>query len=159
MITARETNLVKLVKQHVQDLKASLDEMTLTPAPTDNQLNSLINEFAIEFSQKTPGFFPGQIGPNRLMDYHNRFMQFVPGYAGRNGVRIQSPYSREVTLRIRFLLDSIYTDLQNPSVKIPWLIDKLGRLFIRNGSVESQLTYYVNEKADNLDRELKGLFK
>lgn len=148
-------NFLTLLKQHVQDFKNALGGVQAKPSiPGDMNFKNLIEEFAEEFSTKSPGFFPGQIGPRKLVDYHNRFSQYVPGYAG---VRISSNYSREVTTHLRNLFDAIHGDLQNPNVEIPWLLDKLGSLFVRGGSVVNEMSNFVGARLDGIERELKGV--
>ncbi|MBI5447423.1 MAG: hypothetical protein HY939_01675 [Gammaproteobacteria bacterium] len=152
---ATETNFVKLLKLHAQTLRTAFLAIKSAPGiPYDMGLKQLLEVFTLEFSTKSPGFFPGQIGPKRLMEFYNQFNQYVPGFSGQN-VKAQGAYSREVTMRLREFMDAIYADLQNKTVTLPWLFDKLGSVFVRGDSVRSRLFQFVAEKTENLDRALR----
>ncbi|EKD74931.1 MAG: hypothetical protein ACD_44C00290G0004 [uncultured bacterium] len=153
---AASTNFLALLKARVQVFRTALQQLQSVPQSTESSLHNLLRQFAQEFSERSPGFFPGQIGPQRLMDYHNHFTQHVPGFDGRRPVKVQAAYVREVLLRLRELMDMVYTDLKNPKVKIPWLAEKLGRLFIRDGTVRGRLIQYIEEKSNNLERALRS---
>lgn len=147
-----ENSFTQLLKAHAQELRSTFDAITAKPSiPYDMGLKNLMEEFTTEFSTKTPGFFPGQIGPKRLIEYYHQFNQNMPGFSGR--AVVQSPYPREVVTQMRAFLIAVRQDLQNPSVTFPWLVDKLGSLFVR-GSVRERLLQFVEEKINGLEQAL-----
>lgn len=156
MPNLQEKQFLKLLKFHAQTLKNSLSGVKGKMAiPGDMDLKTLVDEFAEEFSSKTPGIFPGQISPNRLIDYHNRFTEYMPGYADRNPARVGSEYSKEVTQLTWQLSRNVLQDLKNNNVQISWWMELLGRLFVKQGTVRNELTRFVEQKTAGMAEALR----
>ena len=150
-----ERNFTKLLKLHAQQLKQAVDATKSTMSiPGDMGLKNLIEEFTQEFSTKSPGVFPGQIMPQKLMNYYHQFNQIVPGFAERNAARVGSDYSRDITRHLMVFVRLISQALHDPNVQIPWLLNKVGSLFVRGGSFRGQLTWFVDARLAGLQAAL-----
>lgn len=153
----QELRFLPRLMYYAKTLKSQLSNVTGTMAiPDDMPLKELIDQFADEFSKKSPGILPWQIGPQALMNYYQRFSDEMPGFANRNPAFIQSDYSREITELTLTLAKNVLSDLRNPTIQLSWWLELLGKVFVPQGDVRHTFERFVAEKVTGMAEALKA---